>query len=179
MDDGQKENNYGKQRLFPPLPPMVKYKPKVYVGFEEEMASNDFDSRSKDKLDIMSNMISVVSLEYDIVTEVIEEGDELAKKMATHGSLHEDKDIFQGPRMLMQQHLKHLYIRAKVEGFGVNKVLIGCGSCIYAIRHSLLKRIGKYDTDLNSNSMVLSNYKGKTNRPFGVIQVDVVVRTTT
>lgn len=42
-----------------------------------------------------------------------------------------------------------------------------------------LKSISKYDTDLKSNNMVLFNYEGNTSRPLGVIQVDVVVGTTT
>lgn len=79
----------------------------------------------------------------------------------------------------MQQHLKPLYIRAKVEGVGVNKVLIDCRACINVMPHSLLKRIDMYDTDLESNNMVLFNYEGKTSRLFGVIQVDVVIGTIT
>lgn len=42
-----------------------------------------------------------------------------------------------------------------------------------------LRKIGKYDTDYKSNNMVLSNYERKTNKPLSVIQVDVVVGTTT
>lgn len=76
------------------------------------------------------------------------------------GSVNEDKAIFERHDMSMQQHLKPLYIRAKVEGVGVNNVLIYCGACINVMPHSLLKRIGKYDTDLKSNNMVLSNYEG-------------------
>lgn len=78
--------------------------------------------------------------------------------------------------MSMQQHMKPLYIRAKVECVGVNKVLIDCGACINVIPHPLLKRICKYDTDLKSNNMVLSNYEGKTNRPLGITQVDMVIQ---
>lgn len=67
----------------------------------------------------------------------------------------------------------------KVDGVRVNKVLIDCGACIDVRPYSLLKRIDKYDTDLKSNNMVLSNYEGNTKRPVGVIQVNVVIGTTT
>lgn len=108
--------------------------------------------------------------------------------MATHkllyyyvmndGSLNEDKAIFEKPYISMHQHLKLLYIRAKVEGVRINKVLINCGACITVMLHSLLRKIGKYDTNLKLNNMVLSNYEGKTSRTLGVIQVDVVVHLT-
>lgn len=42
----------------------------------------------------------------------------------------------------------------KVEGVGVNKVLIDCGACINVMPYFLLKRIDKYDTDLKYNNMV-------------------------
>lgn len=62
-----------------------------------------------------------------------------------------------------------------MEGVGINKVLIDCGSCINVIPYSLLIKIGKYEMDLKSNNMVFSNYEGKTRRPLGDILVDVVL----
>lgn len=43
--------------------------------------------------------------------------------------------------------------------------------------HSLPKKIGKYDTDLRPQNMVLSNNEEKNNKVSGVVQVDVVVGT--
>lgn len=95
------------------------------------------------------------------------------------GSVNKDRAIFERFGMSMQQHLKPLYIRAKVEGLRVNKVLIDCGAYINVMPHSLLNRIGKYDTNLKSKNMVLSNYEGKPSKPLGVIQVDMVIGTIT
>lgn len=168
LADRQKAKNPVKQRLFPPLPLVVENEPKVSIGSYEEMDGNDFDSGPDGGLDNICNMISVLPLEYDTITEVTEEGDGLVEEMATHkplcyyvvddGSVKEDKEILERPDITMQQRMKHLYLRSKVDGVRVNKVLIDCGSCINVIPHSLLKRIGKYDTDLKSNNMVLSNY---------------------
>lgn len=153
------------------------------------MAINEFDSRLEGELDLICNMISMLPLEYDTFTKVTKVRDGLAKEMATYkplyyyvmhnGSVNKEKSIFERPDMSLQQHLKPLYIRAKVEDVGVNKVIIDCGFCINVIPYSLLKRIDKYDIDLKSNNMVLSNYEGKTSRPLSVTQVDVVVGTTT
>lgn len=109
--------------------------------------------------------------------------------MATHkplcycvmhnGSINKDKSVFERPDMLMHQHLKALYIMAQIGGVRFKIILIDCVSLINVMPHSLLMRIGKYDTNLKSNNMILSNYEGKTSRPLSVIQVDVVIGTTT
>lgn len=71
--------------------------------------------------------------------------------------------------------MEPLYIRSEIGDVRVNKVLINYGTCINVMPHSLLKMIGKYDTYLKSNNMVLFNYRGKSSMPLGVIQVDVFV----
>lgn len=65
----------------------------------------------------------------------------------------------------MQRPLKPLSIGAKVENMGIPKVLVDGGAYINIMPHSLLRNIGKCDTDMKPHSMVLSNYKGKTNKP--------------
>lgn len=47
-----------------------------------------------------------------------------------------------------------MYIKAKVDGIRINKVLIYCGAYINVMPHSILRRIGKYNIDLKSNNMV-------------------------
>lgn len=73
----------------------------------------------------------------------------------------QDKAIFKRLDLGMQQHLKPLFIWAKVENVGVNKVLVYGGATINLMPHSLLKKIGKYDTNLRPYNTVLSNYEGK------------------
>lgn len=94
------------------------------------------------------------------------------------GSVNEDCAIFERPDMAMKQHLKPLYIRAKVNCVGINKVLIDCVACVNVMPQSLFGKKSESTTDLAYNNMVLSNYEGKTNKPLGVIQVDIVVGTT-
>lgn len=51
------------------------------------MANNDFDFGSERELDVICNMISVLPLEYDTITEVTEEEDGLVEEMAIHKPL--------------------------------------------------------------------------------------------
>lgn len=69
--------------------------------------------------------------------------------------------------------------RVKVKGVRINKVLVDCRAYINVMTDSLLGKIGKYDTNFKPNNMVLLNYVGKNSKPLGVIQVDMVVGTTT
>jgi len=55
-----------------------------------------------------------------------------------------------------------LFIQAKVDDIGVNKVLIDGGVTVNLMPQSLLKKIGKFDTDLKPHNIVMSNYEGKT-----------------
>lgn len=43
----------------------------------------------------------------------------------------------------------------------------------------MLRKIGKYDTDVKSHNMVLNNYDGKVGSSLGVIQVELIVGTVT
>lgn len=92
--------------------------------------------------------------------------------------INEDNATFERLDMLMQHHLKPLFIRAKVENVCIHKVLVDRGTFINIMPAFFLRKIGKYDTDLKPDNMVLSNYEGKTIITLGVIQVDMVVGNT-
>ncbi|XP_058761638.1 uncharacterized protein LOC131635051 [Vicia villosa] len=79
----------------------------------------------------------------------------------------------------MQNHLKPLYIRVKIEQVGVNKVLVDGGAAVNLMPQFMLKKLGIFDTDVKPHNMVLSNYEGKIGHTLGVIQVDLTVRSIT
>jgi hypothetical protein len=92
-----------------------------------------------------------------------------------NGCIEEQQATFERPDLGMKSHLKPLFIRAKVEGVGINKVLIDGGAAVNLMPLSMLPKIGKYDCDLSAHNIVLSNYEGKTGYSMGAIQVDVAV----
>lgn len=79
----------------------------------------------------------------------------------------------------MKNHLKPLLIRAKVERVTTNKVLVDCGATVNIMPHHLLKKIGKYDIDLTSHNVILSDYRSKTGSTMDVTQVDITIGTFT
>ena len=48
----------------------------------------------------------------------------------------------------MNSHSRPLFIKPKVDNFGVNKVLVDSGGVVNLMPYSLLRKIGKFDTDL-------------------------------
>lgn len=57
----------------------------------------------------------------------------------------------------------------------VNKILIDGGATVNLMPHFLLEKIGKFNTNLRPQNMVLSNYKGNTCQTMGVIQFNVTL----
>lgn len=74
----------------------------------------------------------------------------------------------------MRSHLMLIFIRVKVENITVNKIVHG-GVSVNLMPYFLLKKIGKYDTDLRPHNMGLSNYEAKIGHTMGIIQVDVTI----
>ncbi|KAK2436375.1 hypothetical protein QL285_021373 [Trifolium repens] len=160
-----------KERILPPI--------------EENKMEDDDLLDSEPDFDVI-RVVSILPSEYDVQTEVTElETDFDQLEMAdpkpicyyvmNNDCIEEQQATFERPDLGMKNHLKPLFIRAKVEGVGVNKVLIDGGAAVNLMPLSMLPKIGKYDCDLSAHNIVLSNYEGKTGHSRGAIQVDVDV----
>lgn len=58
----------------------------------------------------------------------------------------------------MKEHLKPLFVRARVEHVGMNKVFVDGGAALNLMPQFMLKRIRMFNTDVKVYNMVLSNY---------------------
>src|ERR1044072_6222904 len=85
--------------------------------------------------------------------------------------------VFKMPDEEMNRHLKHLYMWAKVEDVGINKVLIDGGAAINLMVSILLSKLGKSTSDLKPHNMVLPDFGGKISKALGVILLNVHVGT--
>lgn len=134
--------------------------------------------------------MSILYAEYDILQKVFEADEDfvadetaedklLSYYVMNNGVVEEQKAMFEKPSPGMMYHLKPLFIRTKVDGVAVNKVFVDGGATVNLMPHTLFKKMRKCDADLRQHNMVLSNYEGKTSNILGVIQVELVVGTTT
>ena len=154
-----------------------------------EEAIDNFESESEESLNILVNAVSILPAEYDCLTEVEDSVDIDAEEMALHkltcyfvmnnGSVENQDAFFKRPDMAMRSNLKPLLIREKLEGVAINKVLVVCGATVNIMPHHLLHKIGKYDTDVKSHNVVLSDYEGRTKNTISVIQVNIIVSSVT
>lgn len=139
---------------------------------DDEMVSDDFYERWDDDFSIQCNIVSVLPVEYDYVSGVSEDGDETTYDKATNQKplyyyvtnndvVKEQQSIFERPILGMMYHLEPLLIRAKMDSVAVNKVFVNTGVVVNLMPQSLVRKIGKFNTNLRPQNMVLLNYAGK------------------
>ena len=99
------------------------------------MVEDNFSGESEDDLQINCGIISIISVEYDRVSEVSEveeyflqdgEGNQkpLCYYIMNNGVVEEQQVLFERPGPCMIYHLKPLFIREKVDNMDVNKVFV-------------------------------------------------------
>ncbi|XP_050875637.1 uncharacterized protein LOC127079271 [Lathyrus oleraceus] len=96
-----------------------------------------------------------------------------------NGCVEEYNAFSKRPDEATKNHLKSLLIRVKVDNVGINKILVDGGAVVNLMPHFILKKIGKFDTDLKPHNMVFLNYEENIGHTLGVIQVDLTVGTIT
>jgi hypothetical protein len=111
---------------------------------------------------------------------------DLTEEMAIHkplcyyvmnnGCVEDQHAVFEKPDVSMTHHLKPLFIQAKINGMGVNKVLVDGGATVNLLPQSFLGKIGLVDSDLKPHNIVLTNYEGTTGNSLGAVEVDLIVR---
>src|ERR1043165_9961612 len=133
--------------------------------------TDDFESEGESLFNANCNIVSVLPCEYNQDTEVYAgeetDDDEMAKHrpvcyyVMNNGAVEEQNAFFERPDDGMRNHLKPLFIKAKMEQHGVNKVLVDGGAAVNLMPSFMLKKIGMFDSDIRPYNMVLLNYKGK------------------
>ncbi|XP_045802327.1 uncharacterized protein LOC123895902 [Trifolium pratense] len=196
LQEAQKtEDNKGKQVVEVARRPL---KERLTQPEDDQKVENEFEGENMEdedlldsdpEFDVLVNVVSILPAEYDVWSEVTEGEDEFDEsELALHkpmcyyvmnnGCLGEQMANFERPTEGMKNHLKPLFIQAKVNNVGVNKVLIDGGAAVNLMPEFMITKIGKFSTDLHPHNIVLSNYEGETGFSLGAIQVDVAVGST-
>jgi len=142
---------------------------------------------SEPDFDVKCNVVFILPAEYDMVSEVDDSEEEFDPKdmeeykpmcyFVNDGSEDNQRAIFEQPDDSMKNHLKSLFIQAKVDEIGINKVLADGGVAVNLMPQSLLKRIDKTNKDFKPHNVILSNCEGKVGHSLGALQVSLTVKT--
>ena len=147
------------KEFFPPLSTIKKDLPRE----DEEMTSNFSDSEPS--LDIVCNVVSILPVEYDVISEVSEVETDFTEEMANHKPLCY---YVMNNGCVENQH-------AKINGVGVNKVLMDGGATVNLLPQSFLSKIGLGDSDLKPHNVVLTNYEGTTGNSLVAVEMELIV----
>jgi len=68
--------------------------------------------------------------------------------------------IFEKPADDERQHLKALFVKGRVDGQPMTKILIDGGAAINIMSYAVYRKLGKGDQDLTKTDMMLKDFEG-------------------
>jgi len=68
--------------------------------------------------------------------------------------------IFEKPADNERQHLKALFIKGRVDGQPMTKILVDGGAAINIMPYAVHRKLGKGDQDLSKTDMMLKDFEG-------------------
>jgi len=83
--------------------------------------------------------------------------------------------IFEKPADDERQHLKALFVKGRVDGQPMTKILIDDGAAINIMPYTVYRKLGKGDQDLTKNDMMLKDFEGNVSPVKGAICVELTI----
>jgi len=83
--------------------------------------------------------------------------------------------IFEKPSDDERQYLKALFVKGRVDGQSVSKILIDGGAAINIMPYVMYRKLGKGDEDLTKTDMMLKDFEGNVSPAEGVVCVELSI----
>jgi len=83
--------------------------------------------------------------------------------------------VFEKPTDHERQHLKTLFIKDRVDGQPVSKILVDGGAAINIMPYVMYQKLSKGDQDLTKNDMMLKDFEGNVSPAKGVVCVELTI----
>jgi len=83
--------------------------------------------------------------------------------------------IFEKPADDERQHLKALFVKGRVDGQPITKILIDGGAAINIMPYAVYRKLGKGDQDLTKTYMMLKDFEGNVSLVKGAICVELTI----
>jgi hypothetical protein len=83
--------------------------------------------------------------------------------------------VFEKPTDDEGQHLKALFVKGRVDGQPVSKILIDRGAAINIMSYVIYRKLSKGDQDLTKTDMMLKDFEGNVSPAKGAICVELTI----
>ena len=83
--------------------------------------------------------------------------------------------VFEKPTDDERQHLKALFVKGRVDGQPISKVLIDGGVVVNIMPYVMYRKLGKGDQDLTKTDMMLKDFEGNVSPAKGVVCVELTI----
>ena len=83
--------------------------------------------------------------------------------------------IFEKPADDERQHLKALFVKGRVDGQPITKILIDGGAVINIMPYAVYRKLGKGDQDLTKIDMMLKDFEGNVSPVKGAICIELTI----
>jgi hypothetical protein len=83
--------------------------------------------------------------------------------------------VFEKPTDDERQHLKALFVKGRVDGQPVSKILIDGGATINIMPYVMYRKLGKGDQDLTKTDMMQKDFEGNVSPAKGAVCVELTI----
>ena len=83
--------------------------------------------------------------------------------------------IFEKPTDNERQHLKAVFVKGRVDGQSMTKILVDGGAAINIMPYAVYWKLGKGDQDLTKTDMMLKDFEGNVSPVKGAICVELTI----
>ena len=83
--------------------------------------------------------------------------------------------MFEKPSDDERQHLKALFVKGRVDGQPMSKILVDGGAAINIMSYAVYRKLGKGDQDLTKTDMMLKDFEGNVSSVKGAICVELTI----
>ncbi|KEH29669.1 hypothetical protein MTR_4g046867 [Medicago truncatula] len=139
--------------------PITRTQWRRYQRYKKATANdNTFDPKGKQKVVKIAKRLVKEKLSLPLIKKNHHENDEMDSDFMD-SELDFDKAMFKKPNGSIKSLLQPLFIQARVDDIGVNKVLVDDGDAVNLMPQSLLWKIGKFNIDLKPRNIFQLNYE--------------------
>ena len=118
------------------------------------------------------NMVFMLPMEFlaPSIDDELEFSDQIAQL-----ALDPMTAIFEKPADNERQHLKALFIKGRVDGQPMTKILVDGGAAINIMPYTVYRKLGKGDQDLTKTDMMLKDFEGNVSPVKGAVCVELTI----